>query len=180
MLNVRVCNTASVGVCYALCFRLDSCSCWCAPAWPGTSLGSPASIMTEDPWLGVTSCGSPGSEMCHQQRRPAGASPPVGVFFPVCKQQTGWVDGCPSLRATGRLQEHYLHLIAGVQQSLTEILEAPQVSPALCPCLGRTAAYVPSSQHGQLGLSLSLSLTCVHVYVCAFTGPKAYPSYTPL
>eukprot|EP00064_Thunnus_orientalis_P010306 superscaffoldBa00001387_g10332 len=26
--------------------------CWCALAWPGTSLGSQASVMTEDPWLG--------------------------------------------------------------------------------------------------------------------------------
>ncbi|KAG7229644.1 hypothetical protein INR49_012688 [Caranx melampygus] len=36
--------------------------------------------MTEDPWLGVTSCGSPGSEMCQQQHRRTGASPPVGCF----------------------------------------------------------------------------------------------------
>ena len=75
---------------------------------PGTSLGSPTSVMTEDQqWLGVTSCGSPASEMCHQQRRPAGASLPVGCFSCVQaggragREQTGWVDGwmdgCPSM-----------------------------------------------------------------------------------
>lgn len=76
---------ASVGVCY-VCFCLDS---WYVPAWPGTSLGSQAYVMTEDPWLGVTSCGSPGSEMCHQQRRPVGALPPVGCFS--CVQAADWV-----------------------------------------------------------------------------------------
>ena len=77
---------ASVGV----YFCLDS---WCVPVWPGTSPGSPTSVMTEDQWLGVTSCGSPGSEMCHRQCRPAGASPPVGCFSP-CVQAADWVGGC--------------------------------------------------------------------------------------
>ncbi len=92
VLNVRVCNTvcvtASVGVCSVCFFCLDS---WYVPAWPGTSLGSPTSVMTEDPWLGVTSCGSPGSEMCHQQCRPTGASSPVGCF--ACVQAADWVGG---------------------------------------------------------------------------------------
>lgn len=84
---VIVCVTAS-GWLYYVCFRLDS---WCALAWHGTSLGSPASVMTEDPWLVVTSCGSPGSEMCHQWRRLTGALLPVGCFS--CVQAADWVGG---------------------------------------------------------------------------------------
>ncbi|KAK5934477.1 hypothetical protein CgunFtcFv8_014873 [Champsocephalus gunnari] len=74
----------SVGAC-CVRFFLDS---WYVPAWPGTSLGCPATVMTEGPWLGVTSCGSPGSEMCHQQGRPAGASLLLLLLgvFPLCRQ----------------------------------------------------------------------------------------------
>lgn len=128
-MNVRFSNVVCHGVCGCLLMYvsfLDS-----VVGWPGTSLGSPASVMTEDQWLANTSCGSPGSLMCHQQHRLAGAWLSV-VYFP-CVPAVHWVDGCPSQRARGRLQEHYLHLIVCVQRSLTEILEAPQVSCALCP-----------------------------------------------
>lgn len=133
--------------------------------WPGTSLGSPASVMTEDRWLANTSCGSPGSLMCHQQHRLAGAW--LSVVYFSCVPAVHRVDGCPSQRARGRLQEHYLHLIVCVQRSLTESLEAPQVSCALCPW--------PKMTHGDSLVSLSFFFSspfCVHV--CAFVGPKAH------
>lgn len=55
---------------------------WFCSGWgpPGTSLGSPASVMTEHQWLANTSCGSPGSLMCHQQRRQAGAGRLLRMF----------------------------------------------------------------------------------------------------
>lgn len=133
-------------------------------SWPGTSLGSPASVMTEDRWLANTSCGSPGSLMCHQQHRLAGAWQSV-VYFS-CVPAVHWVDGRPSQRARGRQQEHYLHLIVCVQRSLTEILEAPQVSSALCPW--------PKMTHGDSLVSLYLLFFSRCVHVCAFVGPKAH------
>lgn len=142
----------SQGVRY-VCFRLDS---WCVPAWPGTSLGSPASVMTEDPWLGVTSCGSPGSEMCHPQGRPAGASLPVGCFS--CVQATGWAGGwMPFPESQGQVTGTLDSLIAGVRRSLVEILEAPQVSSALRPW---------SLEDSQLGLPLSISFPLLCTCVC--------------
>lgn len=83
------------------------------------------------------------------------------VFF-LCagRQADWWVYGCPSLRARGELHTHYLHLIVGVQRSLTEILEAPQVSSALRPWPRRDSL-----------VSLYLFLSGVYVCVCAFTGP---------
>lgn len=129
---VILCISPSVGVCCA-CFRLDSCSCWCALVWPGTSLGSPASVMTEGPWLGVTSCGSPGSCVMSSADWPE----PRHFFF-LCagSRVCGWMDALPWEPWAG----YYLHLIVSVWQSLTEILEAPQVSSALRPWPGRTAA----------------------------------------
>lgn len=123
---------------------------------PGTSLGSPASVMTEDRWLANTSCGSPGSLMCHQQHRLAGAW--LSVVYFSCVSAVHWVDGCPSQRARGRLQEHYLHLIVCVQRSLTEILEAPQVSSAPCPW--------PKMTHGDSLVSLYLSFFFFMLCTC--------------
>lgn len=40
------------------------------------------SVMTEDQWLGLTSCGSPGLKMCHRQGRPTGASLQLVGCFP--------------------------------------------------------------------------------------------------
>lgn len=92
----------------------------------------------------------------------------LGVF-PVCMQQTGWVDGCPPLRARGGLQEHYLHLIVGVRRSLAEILEAPQMSSALRPWPIRT-------RRDSL-VSLYLFLSLVYMCMCVL---KLTLLYTPV
>ncbi len=140
-------------------------------AWPGTSPGSPTSVMTEDQWLGVTSCGSPGSEMCHHSADRLEPCCLLGVFA-VCRQRSEWLGGCPSLRARSRLQEHYLHLIVSVQRSLTEILEAPQVSSALRPWPGRT--------HRDSLVSLYLFLSLVYMCMCVHSlDPKLTPPSHP-
>lgn len=92
----------------------------------------------------------------------------LGVF-PVCREQTGWVDGRPSLKGRGRLQECYLHLIVGVQLNLVEILEVPptQVSFAQRPW--------PERNHWDSLVPLYLFLSVVFMCMCAFTGPKAHP-----
>lgn len=152
---------STVTVCVCVCFRPDS---WCASAWPGTSLGSSASVMTEDPWLGVTSCGSPGSEMCQQRRRRTGASPPVGCFS--CVQAADRVGGrMPPPENQGcRLQQRYLHLIVSVWRSPTGV-----------PC---PVSLAPGGLSGTAWSSIVFPHLCT--CVCAFTGPKAHPSFTPL
>jgi len=155
--------------CVCVCVRLCPDS-WRVPPRPGTSPGSPASVMTEDRRSAVTSCGSPGSEMCHQTGWSLAA---CRVFF-LCvqqqqQQQTGWVERCPPLRARGKLREHYLLPIVGVRRSLAEILEGPQVSSARRPWPGRTRRDSLGSLYLSVSLSLSLSLSraafmclCVH------------------
>lgn len=162
MLNVRVFNTVCHGPLWVCVMYV---SAWYVPARPGTSLGSPASVMTEDPWLGVTSCGSPGSEMCHQQRRPTGASPPVGCFS--CVQQAAdWVGGwMPFPESQGRVT-------GTLSPSDSWCAARRSLKPHRCPLL---------SVLGLAGTAWSLSISfSLHVYVCAFTGPKAHPSSTPL
>lgn len=145
------------------------------PVWPLTSLGSPTSVMTEltDQWLAVTSCGSLGSVMCHQQCRLTGASLPVRVFS-LCYGSTlgGWVVGCPSLRARGKFQEHYHHLIVCVHSSLTEILEAPQVSTTLHPW--------PKTTRWDSLLSLYLFSLFAYTCMCVHSSdPKLTPPSHP-
>lgn len=80
--------TFCVSLLQALC--VVYVSSW-IPGVPRRGLGSPASVMTGDPRLGVTSCGSPGSVVCHQWCRLAGALPPVGCFS--CVPAADWVGG---------------------------------------------------------------------------------------
>lgn len=125
MLNVRFGVRSSVGVCHVCLHSL---------VWPGTSLGSPASVMTEDQWLGLTSCGN------LVQRCVIGSAdrlePPAAcwVFFP-CVQASDWVGRMPFSESQGQVTGT---LSPSDSRSTGETLK-PHRCPLLC-VLGQRGA----------------------------------------
>lgn len=100
--------------------------CWLAPPPGQLSLArpGPACVMTESRWFAVTSCGSPASLMCHQQRRLTGAGPPV---WSVSAEHTGWV--CLWDGGRGTFQERR----PPSERNLVEILGLPPPPPPTPP-----------------------------------------------